>query len=249
MLDNKFISAVITAAGSGTRMNSQINKPFLDIKGKKIIELTLDTLTKIDVFDEIILVIRKEDEEEIKEVLKGYDKDIKCVYGSNTRELSTFEGLKALNSKCELVLTHDGVRPFASSKLFYRVLEGLKSYKAVISATKTKDTIKIVDEDMVVDFTPNRDYVYNIQTPQAFDKDILFSMYEDYVNSEFKITDDSQLFEFFHRDIPVKVVSGEYSNIKITTREDILFAEAYLAKKKIWGYNENRNWIWCSQAS
>lgn len=233
MLDNKFISAVITAAGFGRRMNSQINKPFLNIRGKKIIELTLDTLTKIDVFDEIILVIRKDDEDEIKKIIKGYDREIKYVYGSNTRELSTFEGLKALNSKCELVLTHDGVRPFASRELFYRVLEDLKSYKAVISATKTKDTIKIVDEDMVVDFTPNRDYVYNIQTPQAFDKKILFSMYEKYVKSEFKITDDSQLFEFFHRDIPVKIVSGEYSNIKITTREDILFAEAYLAEKRI----------------
>lgn len=233
MQDNKFISAVITAAGSGTRMNSQVNKPYLQIKDKKIIELTLDTITKIDLFDEIILVIRKDDESEIKEILRDYDADIKYVFGSSTRELSTFEGLKALNSKCELVLTHDGVRPFASRQLFYRVLGELKDYKAVISATKTKDTIKIVNEEMVVDFTPNRDYVYNIQTPQAFDKEILFNMYENYIKSEFKITDDSQLFEFFHRDVPVKVVSGEYSNIKITTREDILFAEAYLEEKEI----------------
>lgn len=233
MQDNKFISAVITAAGSGTRMNSQVNKPYLQIKDKRIIELTLDTITKIDLFDEIILVIRKDDESEIKEILSDYDADIKYVFGSSTRELSTFEGLKALNSKCELVLTHDGVRPFASRQLFYRVLEELKDYKAVISATKTKDTIKIVNEEMVVDFTPNRDYVYNIQTPQAFDKEILFNMYENYIKSEFKITDDSQLFEFFHRDVPVKVVSGEYSNIKITTREDILFAEAYLEEKEI----------------
>ena len=246
MQDNKFISAVITAAGSGTRMNSQVNKPYLQIKDKKIIELTLDTITKINLFDEIILVIRKDDESEIKEILRDYDADIKYVFGSSTRELSTFEGLKALNSKCELVLTHDGVRPFASRQLFYRVLEELKDYKAVISATKTKDTIKIVNEEMVVDFTPNRDYVYNIQTPQAFDKEILFNMYENYIKSEFKITDDSQLFEFFHRNVPVKVVSGEYSNIKITTREDILFAEAYLEEKEIWGYNENRNRIWCS---
>ena len=228
MLDNKFLSAIITSAGSGRRMNSNINKPFLEIYGKKIIERTLDTIVAIEEFDEIILVIRREDEDIIKDILKNYEKEIKYVYGSYTREKSTFEGLKALNKNTQLVLTHDGVRPFASRELFYKTLDELREYKAVVSATKTKDTVKIVDENMLVDFTPHRDFVYNIQTPQAFDKDILFSMYEKYVNSEFMITDDSQLFEFFNRQEAVKVVEGEYSNIKITTNEDILFANAYI---------------------
>ena len=228
MLDNKFLSAIITSAGSGRRMNSNINKPFLEIYGKKIIERTLDTIVAIEEFDEIILVIRREDEDIIKDILKNYEKEIKYVYGSDTREKSTFEGLKALNKNTQLVLTHDGVRPFASRELFYKTLDELREYKAVVSATKTKDTVKIVDENMLVDFTPHRDFVYNIQTPQAFDKDILFSMYEKYVNSEFMITDDSQLFEFFNRQEAVKVVEGEYSNIKITTNEDILFANEYI---------------------
>ena len=227
MLDNKFISAVITAAGSGRRMNSQINKPFLNIRGKKIIELTLDTLTKIDVFDEIILVIRREDEDDIKKIIKGYDRDIKYVYGSTTRELSTFEGLKALNSKCELVLTHDGVRPFASKELFEKVLENLKEYKAVISAVKSKDTVKIVDENSLVKTTPLRKEVYNVQTPQAFDKEMILDFYEKYTQSNFTITDDSQLFEIYS-DEKIKVVEGEYSNIKMTTPEDLIFAKAFL---------------------
>lgn len=245
MLDGKYLSAIITAAGSGNRMNSQINKPYLTIENKKIIELTLDKVSKIENFDEIILVIRKEDREIVEKILEKYPKKISYVFGSTTRELSTFEGLKALNKKCQLVLTHDGVRPFASLDLFNKVLEELKLYKAVISATKSKDTIKIVDENMLVDFTPNRDYVYNIQTPQAFDKKLLFSMYEKYVESEFKITDDSQLFEFFKRDIPVKVVDGEYSNIKITTKEDILFAKAYIKSLEDEEFYENRNRLWC----
>ena len=228
MFDNKYLSAIITSAGSGRRMNSNVNKPFLEIEGKKIIQRTLDTIVSIDEIDEIILVIRREDEDIIKDILTNFDKDIKYVYGSNTREKSTFEGLKALNKKSQLVLTHDGVRPFASRDLFYKTLEELRNYKAVVSATKTKDTVKIVDEDMIVDFTPHRDFVYNIQTPQAFDKNILFSMYERYIASEFMITDDSQLFEFFNRPMPVKVVDGEYSNIKITTNEDILFADAFI---------------------
>lgn len=241
MLDGKFLSAIITSAGSGRRMNSNINKPFLNIDNKKIIERTLDTVTNIEEFDEIILVIRRDDEDIIKAILENpkFSKKVTYVFGSSTRELSTFEGLKALNKDCELVLTHDGVRPFASKKLFYKTLEELKKYKAVIAATKTKDTVKILNENMTVDFTPNRAFVYNVQTPQAFDKKTIFAMYEKYVKSEFKITDDSQLFEFFNRTTPVKVVEGEYSNIKITTNEDILFARAYIKSQR---ENEAKKW-------
>lgn len=228
MIDGKYLTAIVTAAGSGRRMNNNINKPYLSIGDEQIIELTLDTITSIDEFDEIIIVIRPEDEDLIKEIISKYDREITCVYGSDTREKSTFEGLKAVNKDTQLVLTHDGVRPFASKELFYKTLDELENYRAVITATKSKDTVKILNEEMLVDFTPNRDYVYNIQTPQAFDFDTIFPMYEKYIQSEFKITDDSQLFEFFDRDISVKVVEGEYSNIKITTSEDILFAKAYM---------------------
>lgn len=232
MIENKFLSCIVTAAGSGLRMRSKVNKPYIEVGGRKILEITLDTITKIKEIDEIILVIRPDDEELIKEILKKYDRDIRYVYGKNTRELSTFEGLKALSEKSDLVLTHDGVRPFASRELFLKTIESLKENKAVITATKSKDTVKIVNDKMYVDFTPNRDYVYNIQTPQAFDKKLIFAMYEEYIKSEFKVTDDSQLFEFFDRDEPVKVVHGEYSNIKITTQEDIIFANAFLGAKK-----------------
>ena len=232
MIEDKFLSCIITAAGSGLRMKSKVNKPYIEISGKKILEITLDTITSINEIDEIILVIRPDDEDFVRDILKKYPRSIKYVYGKNTRELSTFEGLKALSDESDLVLTHDGVRPFASRELFLKTIESLKDNKAVITATKSKDTVKIVDDRMYVDFTPNRDYVYNIQTPQAFDKRLIFSMYEDYIKSEFKVTDDSQLFEFFDRKEPVKVVHGEYSNVKITTQEDIIFARAFLEREK-----------------
>ena len=213
-------------------MKSKVNKPYIEVGGRKILEITLDTITTIKEIDEIILVIREDDESFVRNIISKYDRDIKYVYGKTTRELSTFEGLKALSEKSDLVLTHDGVRPFASRELFLKTIEGLRDNKAVITATKSKDTVKIVDDNMYVDFTPNRDYVYNIQTPQAFDKRLIFSMYKDYIQSEFKVTDDSQLFEFFDRSESVKVVHGEYSNIKITTQEDIIFAKAFLDRKK-----------------
>ena len=232
MYKGKYLSAVITAAGSGTRMDSNINKPYLEIGTKKILEMSLETVTSISEFDEIILVVRKKDKNLATEILSLFgDPRIKMVAGGASREESTYKGLCALNPKSDLVLSHDGVRPFASRGLFLKTLDQMTSYKAAIAATKSKDTIKVVNEKGEVDFTPNRDYVYNIQTPQAFDTKLIKSLYEAYFKSEAKITDDSQLFEFFDREEAVKVVEGEYSNIKITTAEDIIFAKAYVRGK------------------
>lgn len=233
MYKEKFLSAVITAAGSGTRMGMEINKPYLEVGTKKVLELSLTTVTSIKEFDEIILVVREIDFPLATEILSLFrDPRIKMVAGGKSREESTYKGLLALNPKSDLVLSHDGVRPFATRGLFLRVLKELETHKAAITATKSKDTIKVVNERGEVDFTPNRDYVYNIQTPQAFDTKLIKDLYEKYFESEAKITDDSQLFEFFDRHEPVKVVEGEYSNIKITTAEDIIFARAYIRGNK-----------------
>ena len=232
MYKGKYLSAVIIAAGSGTRMGSTINKPYLEVGGKKILELSLETVTNISEFDEIILVVREEDMTLATEILSLFrDPRIKMVAGGKTREESTYKGLCALNPDSDLVLSHDGVRPFASRDLFLRVLGEMETYKAAIAATKSKDTVKVANEVGEVDFTPNREFVYNIQTPQAFDTRLIKKLYEKYFKSEAKITDDSQLFEFFDRSEPVKIVEGEYSNIKITTAEDIIFAGAYIRGK------------------
>lgn len=227
MIDGKKISAVITAAGNGLRMKSNKAKPYIEIMGRKILEISLDTIVKLDQIDQIIVVIRKDDENYLKDILKKYDKKISYVFGRETRELSTYEGLKAVDKNSKLVLTHDGVRPFASKELFEKVLENLKEYKAVISAVKSKDTVKIVDENSLVKTTPLRKEVYNVQTPQAFDKEMIFDFYEKYTQSNFTITDDSQLFEIYSEE-KIKVVEGEYSNIKMTTPEDLIFAKAFL---------------------
>ena len=234
MLDEKYLSAVVVAAGSGLRMGLATNKPYIEIAGKKILELSLETVSSIREFDEIILVIRKKDLPMAELITKKLsDPRIKIIEGGASREESTYNGLLALSDKSQFVLTHDGVRPFASRGLFYKTLAMLKNYKAAISATKTKDTIKIANEKGEVDFTPNRDFVYNIQTPQAFDTKTLKELYKTYMKSEAKITDDSQLFEFFDRSTKVKIVDGEYSNIKITTKEDIIFANAYMRKDEL----------------
>ena len=227
MIDGKKISAVITAAGNGLRMKSNKAKPYIEIMGRKILEISLDTIVTLEKIDQIIVVIRKDDENYLKDILKKYDKKISYVFGRETRELSTYEGLKAVDKNSKLVLNHDGVRPFASKKKKKKVLENLKEYKAVISAVKSKDTVKIVDENSLVKTTPLRKEVYNVQTPQAFDKEMILDFYQKYTQSNFTITDDSQLFEIYS-DEKIKVVEGEYSNIKMTTPEDLIFAKAFL---------------------
>lgn len=225
MIGNKKLGAVIVAAGSGLRMNSGTNKPYIKIGEKKILEITLDTVMSIEEIDKIVLVIRKEDKKEVEEIIKKYERSIEFVYGGATREESTVQGLEFFSRGYDLVLTHDGVRPFASRSLYKKVIKEALNYKAVISATKVKDTIKIINPDMTVEKTPNRDYLYNVQTPQVYDREILIDLYKKYLESEFKVTDDSQLFEIF-TDEKVKVVEGEYNNIKITTSEDLVFANA-----------------------
>ena len=227
MIDDKKISAVITAAGNGLRMKSDKAKPYIELKGRKILEICLDTVVSLEEIDQIIVVIRKDDEDYLKDIIKKYKKRISYVFGKETRELSTYEGLKAVDKDSKLVLTHDGVRPFASKKLFKNIMDELREYKAVISAVKSKDTVKIVSDDLLVKNTPLRKEVYNVQTPQAFDKDKILSYYEKYTKSDLTITDDSQLFEIFSEE-KIKVVEGEYSNIKITTPEDLIFARGFL---------------------
>ena len=227
MIDEKKISAVITAAGNGLRMKSDKAKPYIELKGRKILEICLDTIVSLEEIDQIIVVIRKDDENYLKDIIKKYHKKISYVFGKETRELSTYEGLKAVDKNSKLVLTHDGVRPFASKELFEKVIKNLKEYKAVISAVKSKDTVKIVDENLLVKNTPLRKEVYNVQTPQAFDKELILDYYKKYIQSDFTITDDSQLFEIFSEE-KIKVVEGEYSNIKMTTPEDLIFARGFL---------------------
>lgn len=227
MLNGKKLAAIVTAAGYGQRMGKEINKPFIEIGDKTILEICLEKLANLEEIDQIMLVIREHDEGQVKSIIKRFDKNISYVYGKETREKSTLAGLKALNKEYELVLTHDGVRPFASRDLFKRVLNELKYYKAVVTAVKSKDTLKIVDRDLIVEKTLERKYVYNIQTPQAFDKEILINLYEKYENSELTITDDSELFEIF-TDYKVKIVEGDYSNIKITTPDDLIFAKIFM---------------------
>ena len=224
----KKISAIIVAAGSSNRMGLDTNKIFLDLCGKAVIERTISAFIDIPEINEIILVTRKEFFEDFKNILKKFYLSIKLVEGGSSREESTFNGLLEVSNNSDFVLCHDGARPLISKKTILNVINELDNYKAVITGVKSKDTIKVVSNEFEVISTPDRRSLYNIQTPQAFSKEVILEGYKKFFKDNRFATDDSSIVE--NLNVKIKLVEGEYSNIKITTKEDIFYARVLLER-------------------
>ena len=212
---------VIVAAVTGSRMKMGINKQFIKLEGKEIIAYTIEKFYNNSNIEDIVVVV-KEDESEFfkKEILDKYNfKNIKIAYGGKERQDSVYNGLKSLDKKCDVVLIHDGARPFVSDKIIYNCIEEVKEHKAIVVGVPVKDTIKIIDNDKNIVDTPNRSVLWAVQTPQTFDYNILIDAYKDAYKSGFYGTDDAMLVERIG--YKVKMVEGSYNNIKITTQEDL----------------------------
>lgn len=212
---------VIVAAGTGSRMKMGINKQFIKLEGKEIIAYTIEKFYNNSNIEDIVVVV-KEDESEFfkKEILDKYNfKNIKIAYGGKERQDSVYNGLKSLDKKCDVVLIHDGARPFVSDKIIDNCIEEVKEHKAIVVGVPVKDTIKVIDNDKNIVDTPNRSVLWAVQTPQTFDYNILIDAYKDAFKSGFYGTDDAMLVERIG--YKVKMVEGSYNNIKITTQEDL----------------------------
>lgn len=226
------VSVVIVSAGKGTRMknNNNISKQHIDIFGKSIIVRTIEKFFYLNSINEIILVINSDEEEYFNNKvlnLFGYSSKIKLVYGGKERFESVYLGLKKVSPESDIVLVHDGVRPFVTKDNIENIIYYSRKYGAATLAVKSKDTIKYV-KDKKINGNIDREYSYMIQTPQGFKKDILLDSYNKFKNGEFGEeffpTDDSSLVN--KNGMDVYVVEGDYNNIKITTISDIIVAEA-----------------------
>ena len=136
----------------------------------------------------------------------------------------------AIDEKTDIVVCHDGVRPFIKPSIIKRAIDEMENHNAAIVAVPSKDTIKYADKNGFVEYTPNRERLYNVQTPQVFKKDILIKAYENVFDENIKVTDDSSLLEMMGE--KVQIVLGDYSNIKITTKEDLLYGELILRQEE-----------------
>ena len=218
--------AVVLSAGVGRRMNSDIPKQYLMLKDKPVLAHSLLSFEESEV-DDIVIVCGAGDEDFIKkEFVEKYslNKVRAIVEGGAERFNSVYNGLLACKD-ADYVLIHDGARPYVSLDIIRRNMEEVVKYKAVVTAVKSTDTVKISDENGFVETTPDRNRVFAMQTPQTFDFKVALEAYSALIKSfeagnKINITDDAQVVELFSNQ-KVKLVDGDYSNIKITTPRDL----------------------------
>ncbi|MDZ5474289.1 2-C-methyl-D-erythritol 4-phosphate cytidylyltransferase [Bacillus sp. 31A1R] len=220
---------IIPAAGLGKRMGAGKNKLLLELNEVPILIHTLRVFEKDDLCDGIILSISPQEEELFKELLKTYqiNKVEHFVHGGKERQHSVFNGLKVLAGFDGIVLVHDGARPFIDTMLIHELVAVTSESGAAVLAVPVKDTIKKVANDEVVE-TVERASLWAIQTPQAFRVSLLMEANIKAEEDRFVGTDDASLVERLN--YPIKIVKGNYDNIKLTTPEDLYFAEAIIRK-------------------
>lgn len=222
-------TAIVLAAGSGKRMNTIVHKQYLLLDGKPILYYSLKAFEDSRV-SEIVLVTGDGEEEYCqKEIIQKYGLQKVChvVKGGKERYHSVYEGLKAVR-KTDYVLIHDGARPFIDKDIIERSIETVEKYQACVVGMPAKDTIKIVDELGFAAGTPDRERVWQVQTPQTFSYSLIMQAYEKLMAcNKRQVTDDAMVLEQM-TDQTVKLIEGSYRNIKITTPEDLLVAETYL---------------------
>lgn len=228
------VGAIIVAAGNSSRMNG-INKLFTDIDGICVLARTLVNFEKCSEIDYIIVVTRSDMIEKVKEIVDKYKvkKVIDIVNGGITRQESVKNGVNVCPNGTEIIAIHDGARPFADSLLIENVIKNCKLYGASVPGVKVKDTVKVI-ENGFVESTPDRNSLFNIQTPQVFNFELYRLALNNAENDNKLFSDDSQLIEYAGK--KVFITEGNYRNIKITTVEDIEIAKSFAKSIK----EENR---------
>ena len=223
--------AVIVAGGKGTRIEGKLPKQFTEIAGKPVVVYTLEKFELCDSVDEICLVVPEDFLSFSQEMVNKFHfkKLNKIIPGGEKRQDSVYKGLLAIPDNTSFVVVHDGVRPLVKVSKIKESIRLCKECKAVILAVPVKETVKRV-ENLSVITTLNREKLWSIQTPQTFDYILLVGAYKKAEEDGFSGTDSSSLVE--RLGVEVKVLEGDYDNIKITTKKDLIFAEEILKSSK-----------------
>lgn len=232
MIKGKTVTAVILVAGNSTRYGQNRNKNFEMIHGKTVITYSLDAFHQNNYIDHIIIGAKKEEIPIIKEIIQKeeFNKPINIVIGGNSRQETVYHCIQETDA--DIVIIHDGARPAIKQEYINQCIESMEEFKGATIGVPSKDTIKITDDHNVVIQSTQRSNTWIIQTPQCFNRKVLLDMHEKYKHD--KVTDDCMLLEK-NKD-KVKILEGDYTNMKITTYEDLKvmkeFIHKSLAKKK-----------------
>ncbi|WP_096202176.1 2-C-methyl-D-erythritol 4-phosphate cytidylyltransferase [Bacillus sp. FJAT-45350] len=225
-------SVVIPAAGQGKRMKAGKNKQFISLAGKPVIIHTLLVFEEDPLCSKVVLVANSDEVEVMKELVEKHclTKIDSIVSGGSERQFSVSKGLSALTDEDEIVLIHDGARPFIRKEHIHELVQVTSKDGAAIIAVPVKDTVKLGKDKQVVN-TVDRSSLWAVQTPQAFQLSLVKQAHKEAMEENYLGTDDASLVERMGK--KVSIVQGDYLNMKLTTPEDLLFAEAILQSK--WG--------------
>lgn len=225
------VSAIIPAAGRGLRMGSDIPKQFLLLDGKPILHHTVSVLDHCSAIDEIVLVVPENEIEAVQtRIADSHPKVTRVVAGGKERQDSVGNGLRSLDSDTDIVVVHDGVRPFVSPELIRETIEAARDFGAAIVAIPVSDTLKKVSEDGRVERTVDRQGLWRVQTPQTFQYPLLKQAFDKARSDGFYGTDEGALVEYLGKE--VKVIPGSELNIKITNSKDLILGETIAALVK-----------------
>jgi len=220
------ISVVIPASGAGLRLGGDTPKQFLKLGGEPILKRTISIFEGLDMVSEIAVAVPVGYENDVSAY--GFEKLKYIISGEKTRAESVYAALKCLNADTEIVLIHDGIRPFVTPELIKNVAEAVRKYGAAVACAPVTDTIKEVDAQGKIISTPNRQNLWRAQTPQGFSYEIITRAYQQAESGGYlaTATDDSALVE--RLGISVFIVPGSDRNIKITTPPDLITAQAFV---------------------
>jgi 2-C-methyl-D-erythritol 4-phosphate cytidylyltransferase/2-C-methyl-D-erythritol 2,4-cyclodiphosphate synthase len=224
--------AIILAGGAGKRLKAKSAKQYVLLAELPVLVHTLKVFQRASGIDEVILAVPENDIDFVRQgLIKKYNltKVTNIVAGGAERQDSVRNALAAVNEECDIVVVHDGVRPFVTEKMIREVIASAEIRKAAVIGVPAKDTIKETEDNGVVLKTMPRQNLWLTQTPQAFHLDILRKAYESAYRDNYYGTDDASLVERIG--IKVQMVTGAYDNIKITTPEDLIMAEALLKNR------------------
>lgn len=236
MIQNKKrCTAVVLSAGQGKRMGASVKKQYIELEGKPVIYYTLKAFQESEVIDDIVLVVGKDQISYVNdEIVQKYHftKVNTIVEGGKERYDSVWQGLKAIADQAGYVFIHDGARLFVNEDILKRGYETVDEFGACVAGMPSKDTIKLIDDNGFAVNTPERKYVWMVQTPQIFKTSLIVEAYSRLMREEcINVTDDAMVVERM-MEMPVKLFEGSYENIKITTPEDLEIAEVFLTGKK-----------------
>ncbi|WP_026082306.1 2-C-methyl-D-erythritol 4-phosphate cytidylyltransferase [Mastigocladopsis repens] len=222
---------LIPAAGTGRRMGSNRNKLLLVVCSRPIIAWTLLAAEAASQISSIGIICQPYDWEDFKTILTPLKltKPVELIQGGSTRQESVYNGLQALPDSEEQVLIHDGARCLATPDLLNSCAEAIRQCPGLIAAVPVKDTIKVVDENGIIQSTPDRRQLWAAQTPQGFDVQLLKKCHAEGIRQGWEVTDDAALFEKCR--YPVRIVQGEETNLKLTTPQDLAIAEFILKNR------------------